>query len=803
LAGINVSIPQCAITVITGVSGSGKSSLAFDTLFAEGQRRYVETFSAQSRQFLPQFDKPPVESISNLLPAIAISQRAGQHREPTVLADIAGVSDYLRLLFAQSASAICPTCQTPVVAFDPDSLWESLIKTQVGEETIVAFVVPTNDRPWPAVVGDLRTAGYIRLEIAGRTMRTDDASTLDAAPTGEVRVLLTKLRLEDSTRAKFIEAVQTAFEEAAGRVDLRIGQQWRPVFDRLTCPSCLRSFPQPHPSLFQTSRPESACSDCKGTGQNQVGNICPTCHGQRLGHDALAFQIAGETIGDLLARQVDDAQAFVESLLEVASSNAFVLRTIRHRLAYLHQVGLGYLTLDRPARTLSTGECRRAALTTALGSNLAKTLFVLDEPTAGLHPADTQALLSAIHALRDADNTIVLVEHDHDVISQADWIIDLGPGAGRDGGRLLFQGTPHQLWEADTPTARALRDRPALHASPRQPRDHLHLDRVTTHNLQSVSLSVPLGLLVAVAGPSGAGKSAFVMDSLVPALQARLKGNSMLPATVAEMKGGSSIEEVVVMDDQSLARTDRGNSATYLGFFSDIRDLMAATADAKVAGLAPADFSFNRPGGRCETCHGAGYLDVDMSFLPDIRMTCPDCAGQRYQARLLSIKYRGLHIAQLLNLSVREAFSFFRGETKILRKLKVLKDVGLDYLPLGQPLATLSGGEAQRLKIAYYLSSRSAKRTLFVLEEPTTGLHDADIRTLVTCLRALIDVGHSVLTIEHNLRFLAQCDHLIELGPGAGPAGGRILAQGTPSQLALLDTPTGRTLAHWHAHSSR
>lgn len=895
LSNIDVTIPLGGLTLITGVSGSGKSSLAFDTLHAEGQRRYIETFSPYSRQFLPQYDKPPADVIDNVPPAIAVGQDANGRRSRSSMGEAAGIVDFLRLVFARVSTTICPWCHIPVKPMHADDLFEATLLSHANESLTIGFPLLLDaDQDWNETWLMLREEGFVRVDILGKQYRTDEDSPPAPAKNEPVRILLDRLRISVETQSRFSEAVETAFEQADGQVDLQVGNCWTRYFDRRICSSCHREFPEPEPSIFLWSNPESACPTCKGhgdvpyfdpvkiipnpalslaqngiaplstpgyredlerflftapqagiptdkrisefsdaelkvlwSGQTDVGFIgidgflhelerqrykppvrillnryrsyrpCPTCSGQRLRPEVLAHQIAGKNFADIQKMTVTELLEF----MRLRRSDSSLHRTghllfdqLHQRIDYLDRVGLGYLTFDRPVRTLSAGEAKRIALTTALGTGLSKALFVLDEPTAGLHPVDINRLVDAILTLRDLGNTVVVVEHDRALFDKADSIIELGPGAGRDGGEILYQGPPVEFDEGDDSIDRVIQTRLASNKTLKSVRGSIKLSKVATHNLKEISVEFPLHCICAVAGVSGAGKSSLVIDTLYPAVAHRLGDLNVVLGSYQSLAGGDSIDEVVLVDDNSIGRTSRANAATYLKFFDEIRTLFASSAEAKIRGLSASDFSFNRAGGRCEVCEGTGYLRFDMQFLPEARITCGECHGQRYQSRILDVKYRGLSIVEVLELSAREGFSFFRGEIGIQQKLKVLKDVGLDYLPIGQALSTLSGGEAQRLKLASYLTVKSSKRCLFILEEPTTGLHPTDIERLMSCLNALVEVGHSIVAVEHNMQFLASADHLIELGPGAGDLGGQVIANGSSHTFLNLDTPTSREL---------
>ncbi|MBY0589191.1 excinuclease ABC subunit UvrA [bacterium] len=906
LKSFDVSIPLERITVVTGVSGSGKSSLAFDTLFAEGQRRYVETFSAYSRQFLPPYEKPAVERIDKIPPAIAVSQHRVTGR--VSLAAASGLLDYLRAAFARSDQIVCPVCQLPVASGLPDAVMDELLMEAGGSSVTIQFEpTESGSTPWSDQWTKWREEGFLRVEVDGQIARTDQPPPSPPAEAASVRIVLDRIKVDPTQRGRFVESLETAYRFGDGKAECRWGQKVRRCFEQPACSTCGMAFPIPESALFSFAHLASACPTCQGQGEvvsidrakvlpnkklsldqgaiaffqkpsakellgpflraARQANIdtllpiegfssselarlfdgepssgfegiagilqrarrrphrhrsdrqahrpnvspwwapyqrlqtCPSCQGAKLRPEVLAYQLAGLSIASFLRQSVGNARQTIEE--EIARSMTRerwyqeILHDVKSRLVYLDDVGLGYLELDRAARTLSGGESRRVSLATALGSRLAKTLFVLDEPTAGLHPRDLDRLWETVLALRHRGNTVVLVEHETEWMRRGDWLIDLGPGAGRQGGELLFQGPPEELDPAtlSTPTALFLRSKVVPKSDVRSPSGAIQLRGASLHHLQEVDVDFPLGVLLGVAGVSGSGKSSLMVDTLHAALAERDATEPPHPGAYQSIAGYQKIDEVVLVDDHSLGRTSRGNAATYLGFFDGIRELFASTADAKVRGFSKGDFSFNRPGGRCETCEGLGYLKFDMQFLPEARVTCSACLGRRFESRIGDIKYRGLSVDEVLHTTADEAFRFFRGELSIQQRLKVLKDVGLGYLPIGQSLDTLSGGERQRLRLASFVTGRPQKRCLFILEEPTTGLHPADIEPLVETLSSLVDVGHSVMVIEHDLRFLTAVDFLIELGPGSGPAGGRIIAQGTPAQIAQQSTATGLSMA--------
>jgi excinuclease ABC subunit A len=898
LKGFDVHLPLDGWTIVTGVSGSGKSSLAFDTLFAEGQRRYVETFSTHSRQFLPSHEKPTVDRVDHLPPAIAVSQQPIPGR--VHVASASGVMDYLRALYARSCEIVCPDCEVEVPSGQPDLVFDSLLlSTAAGEMVTLQFPPSWGEGvAWEEQFKQWREAGFVRVAVEGSIVRTDAPAPAEPADRSAVRIVLDRIKIDASQRGRFVEGVETAYRFGDGRAELLLEQSVRPLFEHPTCPSCRAEFPVADATTFLSTNAESACATCQGMGEiptydrakvipdegrslakgllpvldlpslagrrepflqaarqagmklgvsfaslslaererlwngvpedgfegvvglfasiererykphvRQILNRfrvyvpCPTCGGTRFQKQVLAYRVAGFSLPGFIRRTVAEARRSMEMLSEDPTQKERwwrdVLADVQSRLAYLDDVGLGYLSLDRLARTLSTGEARRVALATALGSRLAKTLFVLDEPTAGLHPSDLEPLLRSMQSLRFGGNTLVMVEHDLGLMSRADWLIDLGPGAGSQGGELLYAGPPAGLAEGAPQSLTALygKSTPRLDRPRRTPTGKIALRGARQHHLQEVDVDFPLGVLSVVAGVSGAGKSSLVIDTLYAALGDRAAGDLPRPGAYRSIEMDDRIGEVLLVDESSLGRTSRGNPASYLGFWEMIRDLFAETAEARIRGLTKSAFSFNRPGGRCEACEGLGLVKFDMQFLPVARVVCSACAGRRFESRVLDVKYRGRSIDEVLALSAVEAFGFFRGEIQVQQRLKVLKDVGLGYLPIGQTLDTLSGGERQRLVLASYVSARPSKRCLFIMDEPTSGLHPADIDPLLDTISSLLDVGHSVLVMEHNLQMLAAADVLIELGPGAGPNGGRLIAQGTPEEVAKQKTPTGQVLA--------
>jgi excinuclease ABC subunit A len=816
LQNIDVDFPLQKLSVTTGLSGSGKSSLLFDTLFAEAQRRYLQSFSAATRQFLDRLEQPDADRIDNVPPAIAVGQRSSARAPRATVGTLTEIIDYLRLLFARAGTVYCLQCGQKVMAATITDVVRAV--EEMAADTQFSIGYPSRPQPGESALdwaATLREEGLLRVQIDGRVYRLDGEPLPPSADATRAWVLVDRLQAGRLVGERLTDSLETAFARGAGQLVLLLDNDERIYDQRLICPRCLIPYPSLDARLFSFNDPLGACPSCQGTGVVRSGkrgdeHPCPMCHGTRLGELAGMARIGGHTIAELssltmtrLAGLLAEAELPQRDL----PAGGLLMEQLRTRLGFVLELELGYLTLDRPAGTLSVGESQRLRLTTALGSNLVNALYVLDEPTIGLHPRDTETLLAVLRRLCDAGNTLVVAEHDAAIIGTADHVVDLGPGAGEEGGRVLYQGAPAGLASCTASLTGAYlsgrshiavpaRRRPLIHGS-------VHLVRARTHHLQDLSVEFPLGVLCVVTGVSGAGKSALVQETLYPALcrclpSARLRGErsgarGLLPET--DVRGAGQLGDVVLMDQTPLARTARSNAVTYIKVFDDIRAVFADTTEARVRNFSAGDFSFNQPGGRCETCQGQGTQTVDMQFLADVTLTCPDCQGRRYRRELLNVKVRTLSIDEVLDLTVREAFRFFRTHTSIERRLKWLLDVGLDYLRLGQPADTLSGGECQRLKLAGHLSASRKPRCLFLLDEPAAGLHPADVVRLLDCFDRLLQTGHFLIVVEHNLDVIKCADHVIDLGPGAGAEGGRIVAAGTPEQVAQAqDSHTGRWL---------
>jgi excinuclease ABC subunit A len=795
LKGVDVELPLRKLTVISGVSGAGKSSLAFDTIYAEAQRRYLQSFSAYTRQFLERLDKPDADQIGELPPAIAVG-RATPFGPRSTVGTITEIVDHLRLLFARAGTVVCRRCGREVRARGANDVIEAAGTLPTGTRFSVAFPSRREADADPAAwAAALREEGYLRLQIGASVFRLDE-QVPPFTDQESVWVLVDRLETGKIAAERLTDSVETAFARGEGRMALLLdGKEL--VFDRrLRCQSCGIDYPVPEPRLFSFNDPLGACPACSGTGMDPKikGATCPACQGSRLGEQALNVRVGSRNLAEICRLEITKLAVFLGGLdLSGILAAMVLLGQIRRRLDSLAVLELGYLSLDRAATSLSAGEVQRLRLVAVLGSNLVNALYVLDEPSAGLHPRDTNKLIGVLHGLREAGNTVLLVEHDPAIFTACDYQVDLGPGAGEEGGEVVYQGPPAGLAECvGSATGDYLAGRRLISApSRRRPLNHgsIRVLGARLHNLQDLTVDFPLGVLCVVSGVSGSGKSSLVQHTLYPGLC--IRRNKKLPAGEAapkvEIHGAGQIGDVVLMDQTPLARSARSNPATYLKVFDEIRQVFADTTEARIRNLGPGAFSFNQPGGRCDTCEGQGALTVDMQFLADVTVTCPDCKGARFKPEVLNVKVRNRNISEVLDLTIREAFRFFRAQPAIERRLKLLLDVGLDYLRLGQPADTLSGGEAQRLKLAGHLASSRKQRVLFILNEPTTGLHLADVGRLLDCFDRLLATGHSLIVIEHHLDVIKCADHVIDLGPGAAADGGRVVAAGTPETIAAAN----------------
>ena len=914
---IDLDIPHRKLVVICGLSGSGKTSLALDTLYAEGQRRYIDSFSAYTRQFLERLEKPAAERIDGIGPAIAVTHKNTSRSSRSTVGTATETSDYLRLLLAKIGRVMCLRCGREVRRDTPQSTADVLAALPPGTRYMIGFAHSNGPDGNGSLAQKLQEEGFVRVIARDKLIHLiDQPQMLASSPLpAELYVVVDRLSAGSTTPQRVRDSLETAFTRGGGSCTVFIegggesglpyvidGQRWRRLgfSSQLRCENCGIDYTTPEPRLFSFNSPLGACPECEGFGNvididmdlvvpdprktiregaitpwntpsyaheleellaaaDDVGlpvdvpfsqlsqehrrlvlegiparnfgglqgffawlerrkyklhlrvflsrwrsyRPCPACGGTRLRPEALATRVSGKNIAEISGMKIEDARRFLANL-ELSPSEAqlgrVMLEQSQARLRYLEDVGLGYLTLDRTLRTLSGGEAQRVALTSALGSSLVNMLYVLDEPSVGLHPRDVDRLVNAISGLRDRGNTVVVVEHEESMIRAADQVIEIGPGAGERGGEVIFQGTPEKMMALPSSlTGDFLAGRRGLTPDPmrRQPNHGwIRVAGARGNNLKNITVEFPLGLLCLVTGVSGSGKSTLVQDTLYPALCRRMRKDAPKPGPLDDVYGDGQLDDVILVDQSPIGRSPRSNPVTYIKAFDEIRAVFAETVEARTHNYDAAHFSFNVDGGRCSTCQGEGYLAIDMQFLADVYMKCSQCGGKRYRREILDVKYRGRSIADVLDLTVREAFTFFRGRPKVQARLKKLIDVGLDYVRLGQPANTLSGGEAQRLKLAGYMSASRRGRTLFILDEPTTGLHFQDVVQLLDCFDALVAVGHSLIIVEHNLQLMKAADYIIDLGPGAADEGGQVVATGTPEMIArATESITGRYLA--------
>ena len=927
LQNITVEIPRNQLTVITGLSGSGKSSLAFDTIYAEGQRRYVESLSAYARQFLGLMEKPDVDSIEGLSPAISIEQKSTGHNPRSTVGTVTEIYDYMRLLWARVGIPLCPNDGTPVSRQTPSQIADAVLQWPEGTRIeVLGPVVRGRKGEFRDLFEDLRKRGFVRVRVDGEVYELDKVPALHRRHNHDVAVVVDRLVVREGDRGRLVDSIETALKVADGIVEVvphdrrpdssaeRSGSSGRPAArlfsERLSCPTCGHSFQDLEPRQFSFNSPFGVCPECHGLGTSRVANTdlvlgdpsisllegvvlpwgepsgylrkvvlptlaraykfdlntpwkslaesirrvilhgapgktfrfvaegsrtgqyesewegvlknverryrettsdamrvqldefmiempCPACGGRRLKPESLSVLVAGRNIGEVVDMSVDASLEFFENIpLTRGKTNGVdpeiagpVVKEIAGRLRFLKDVGLEYLTLGRAAGSLSGGEAQRIRLATQIGSRLVGVLYILDEPSIGLHQRDNERLLGTLRGLRDLGNTVLVVEHDEDTIRAADHVIDLGPRAGRHGGRVVASGRVEQIvGDADSLTGRYLRRelRIAVPSGRRalRPGRNLRIVGARANNLQDLTIDIPLGLFVAVTGVSGSGKSTLVTEILYRALARHLYRAKTVPGAHTRIEGLELIDKVIDIDQSPIGRTPRSNPATYTGLFTPIRELFAQLPESKMRGYGPGRFSFNVKGGRCEACEGDGLVKIEMHFLPDVYVPCEVCKGRRYNRETLEVRYRGRSIADVLDLTVADSLDFFSAQPRIVERLELLNDVGLGYLHLGQAATTLSGGEAQRVKLATELAKRDTGRTLYILDEPTTGLHFEDVRLLLEVLHRLVEKGNSVLVIEHNLDVIKTADWMIDLGPEGGQRGGQVVAQGTPEAVA-------------------
>lgn len=830
LRGIDVDIPRQRLTVLTGVSGSGKSSLAFDVIHAESQRRYLESLSSETRARVGVWQRPEVDVIDGLPPTISVGQSAGSASLRSTLATTTEVLDYLRLLFARCGEAHCPKCRQPLSARSPQEIVEQILALEEGRKVmILAPLVRGKRGAHREVFETIAKAGFVRARVDGELIEVSQPPTLAKTKPHTIEAIVDRIVVKAGLQARLRESVELALKHGEGTIILceQSADGWldHAYSSRFACADCGVSFAELEPRTFSFNSPHGACLSCRGLGvrvadeadfdtissqQSERQELCPDCDGSRLNAFARSVCFRGIALPELLGRTVSDAAQTVADwqtsevlqTSEVSISRVLerTLPAIRSRLEFLIRVGADYLTLDRPTRTLSGGEFQRARLAACLGSGLVGACYVLDEPTVGLHPKDTAAMIDTLHELRDHGNTVLVVEHDPDVMRSADHLIDLGPGAGADGGRVIASGTPSDVignpqsvtgpFVGRTKFLDQGRARVPILRSEHEPR-WLALANVSVHNLCEVSVRIPLRALTAITGVSGSGKTSLVHHALVPQVrqQLALRPNGEIEA----------IARLVEVTQSPLGRTPASNPATYSGLWDEVCRLYAQTREAKLRGFRASRFKFNSPSGRCEVCRGRGVQRVRLQLLPDVFVTCPTCRGERFNAATLQVRFHGRTAADVLRLRIDEAAEMFANIPRIATVLKTFGEVGLGYLRLGQSATTLSGGEAQRVKLATELSRESNEPTLFVLDEPTTGLHPLDVERLLSLLRRLVNAGHTVVVIEHHLDVIGRADWLIDLGPDGGSRGGQIVAEGPPADVATRGIGhTARALASSH-----
>jgi len=884
LKNLDIEIPLNRITVVTGVSGSGKSSLAFDTLYAEGQRRYVETFSPYARQFMDRMDRPQVDKIEGIPPAIAIDRKDPVRTSRSTVGTMTEITDYVKLLYARLGQLHCRACDQPVIPETPAHVWDFLRKKPAGTRLMITFPYRLEAAPAPEVRKILMQMGFDRLYLDDQITHLEEWQPAETEE--EIPVLVDRVILQSKERERILDSLELAYRFGGGRLDVWIPPHGRQSFsNQLACAACKIDYNTPLPNLFSFNSPLGACDTCRGFGRtigidldliipdpsrsledgaikpfgaredgrmefddlmdfcrrrriplqipfhrlkaahkkaiiegtsNYYGihgffrwletrtykmpvrvflsryrsyDICPDCDGTRFKDESLLYQLAGRTIAQVYRGNVDQALDFFKTLKIPARDEAglLVLEEVRNRLAYLRDVGLGYLTLDRQSRTLSGGEVQRVALASSLGSSLVNTLYVLDEPSIGLHPRDNHRLIRILKGLRNLSNTVVVVEHDPEIIRESDFLLDLGPRAGESGGEVMYFGpTANVNGSLTGQYLRGKRRIPVRETRRRPQKDQwITITNAAENNLKNIDVQIPLGLFVCLTGVSGSGKSTLAEEILYRAAKRALGDPVDRPGRHGEISGIAHIDDAVLVDQHSIGRTPRANALTYTKALDPIRKLLAQTEAAKAKNFGPGYFSFNVADGRCETCKGDGFEKVEMQFLSDVYITCPDCKGRRFKETVLEITYQGKNIHDLLKMTVNQALEFFQDHPKIIAALKPLADVGLGYIRLGQPINTLSGGEAQRLKLSRHvkLNGHGASRRLFIFDEPTTGLHFADIHNLLNVLQRLCDMGNTVVVIEHNLDVIKIADYIIDLGPEGGDAGGTVVAAGAPEEI--------------------
>lgn len=802
LRNIDLSIPRDALTVITGPSGSGKSSLAIDTLYAEGQRRYVESLSAYARQFIEQLKKPEVDFIEGLSPSISIDQKTVNRSPRSTVGTITEIYDYLRVLYTRIGKQFCYKCGSMITKQESGDIMQSVMSLPPGSKIqILSPIVRDRKGEYRKELQTMRREGFIRARIDGEMRDLTHDITLPKHKRHTIDIVIDRLIIKPGIDRQIKDSIETALRYADTVVINLLKENSDILFSKTAvCSRCGISYPDINPMFFSFNSSQGACPRCNGLGFEDIDEdtaeideyaVCKLCNGMRLRQEALSIRVQGKNIADFAQLTIKDAVLFLNGLaLTEREQNiaSRILKEVRDRLHFMEKVGLDYLTLNRSSLTLSGGEAQRIRLATQLGSSLTGVLYILDEPSIGMHPRDCRKLLESLSSIRDAGNTVIVVEHDEETIRWADYIVDMGPGAGVRGGWVVASGRPDEIMRDEHSLTGQFLSGSLSIATPsrrRKPKDFISIIGAYEFNLKNISIDIPLGVFACVTGVSGSGKSTLVFEILYKALCSELSGNKSIHGKYTAIYGAEKIRGISSVDQSPLGKTPRSNPATYTGVFSFIRDLFAQTTDARVRGYSASRFSFNLPGGRCESCAGDGLIKVEMHFLPDVYIPCNTCKGKRYNSETLEIHYRGRNIAEILEMTISEAVQFFSSIPPIRRKLEVLEDVGLGYLQLGQPASTLSGGEAQRVRLSRELGKSKRGSTVYILDEPTTGLHFVDIQRLLEVINSLVDAGNTVIVIEHHLDVIKSADYIIDLGPEGGEEGGRVIAEGSPEEVSM------------------
>lgn len=885
LKNVSLEIPRDRLVVVTGLSGSGKSSLAFDTIFAEGQRRYMDTLSVYAKQFMGILEKPDVEEIEGLSPIIAIEQKTTGNNPRSTVGTTTEIYDFLRLLYAKASEAYSPVTGKKMVKYSDSQIVSLIIERYKGKKCVLLSpLVKGRKGHYRELISSLRKKGFNEARIDGEIVLLEEVQPLDRYKPHFIELVIDKLKPKDEDEKRIRESVTTALAQGKGELAVMNPEDGKMQYfsKHLVCPDSGISLPEPAPHTFSFNSPRGYCPNCKGLGRIrniQIDSIipdksksiadggiiplgksrenkkfdvvraiaqkygfslfdpideipqdalslliygsdelfrigsgansemvtfkgvmddvtetveCPVCHGKRLNEESLLFRIDGKNIYEVSQMEISELQKWLRSLPEKLSARQSaiardILKELNDRVGFLMDVGLEYLTLSRPASSLSGGESQRIRLATQIGSKLVNVLYILDEPSIGLHYRDNRKLIDSLKKLRDEGNSVMVVEHDREMMENADWLIDMGPGAGELGGEVLYNGPVSGIKGISTPTLDYLNGLKNIDIPPARRKGNgtfLNLRGARGNNLKNVDISIPLGCFVGISGVSGSGKSTLITETLMPVLSNIFYRSSLTAQPYDEITGVENIDKLVEIDQSPIGKTARSNPATYTDVFTDIRKLFEETPDAKIRGFKSGRFSFNVSGGRCEECKGAGIKVIEMNFLPSVNVTCPQCGGKRYNPDTLAVKYKGKNISDVLEMPVSEAYGFFRNIPSIAYKLQALCDVGLGYIRLGQSSVTLSGGESQRIKLAAEFSRKATGNTLYILDEPTTGLHFDDIKILLNVLQKLVDQGNTVIIIEHNLDILKSVDYIFDLGPEGGEKGGRIVAEGTPEEIA-------------------